>query len=604
MPLIFDIETDGLLDTLSRIHSLVIYDTEADTMLSCTDDCNRYAPLREGLERLAEADMIVGHNILCFDIPAIQKVFLDWEPKGKVLDTLTLSRLIFPEISDWDFERLRKNPESLPQKLIGSHSLKAWGYRLGTLKGTYSEDATWHSWSEEMQVYCEQDVRVTCALYQRLMAENPSPVAVELEHNFQKIIFKQEQFGFGFRVEEAEKLYCVLSRRRAEIAQKLQQAFPPIEQQTVFVPKVNNRTRGYVKGQPIIKVSYQEFNPSSRIQIAERLKSMYGWKPKSFTPSGQPEISEEILEQLHWPEAKLLAEYLMLEKRIGQLAEGSMAWLKLVKNGRIHGRVITNGAVTGRCTHQYPNIAQVPAVSVPYGHECRSLFWPGEGYLQVGCDASGLELRCLAHYLANYDGGAYAKILLEGDIHTANQEAAGLPTRNDAKRFIYAFLYGAGNLKLGSILKPDASPALQADLGKRIRNKFLRAMPALKRLIDDVQATVKSRGWLKGIDGRKLHVRSQHSALNTLLQSAGAIVMKQATVQLWNDLEAMGFVFGREVGQLAHIHDEFQLAVKEGLETVVGETAVQSIRKAGQFFGFRCPLDGEYRVGRNWAETH
>lgn len=605
MPLIFDIESDGLLDTLTRVHSLVILNTDTGCMTSCADH-GAYTPIRDGLELLRHADMIVGHNVLTFDVPALQKLYPDWQPTGIVRDTLTLSRFIFPEIADYDFEKNRKQPNSIPYNLIGKYSLKAWGYRLGILKDDFGETTTWTEWSEDMQMYCEQDVRVTAELYDRLQAENPSPTAVELEHAFQKVIFKQEQFGFAFNEKLAEKLYCTLSKRRAVLASELQKAFPPKEIKTIFIPKSNNKTKGYVKGQPFTKITYQEFNPGSRIQIADRLIETYGWKPTAFTQKGQPEISEETLAHLMWPEAKLLTEYLMIEKRIGQLAEGNAAWMKLVKNGRIHGHVITNGAVTGRCTHNSPNIAQVPAADekVPYGHDCRELFGPGEGYLQLGCDASGLELRCLAHYMARYDGGAYGKIILEGDIHTANQEAAGLPTRADAKRFIYAFLYGAGNLKLGSILKPDGNEAVQAAAGKKVRTKFLKSLPALKRLIDDVQAAAKDRGWLKGLDGRKLRIRSQHAALNTLLQSAGAIVMKQATVQLWEDLEAAGFTFGNEVAQLAHIHDEFQLAVREGLEAKVGEIAVNAIRKAGIYFGFRCPLDGEFKVGRNWADTH
>lgn len=437
--LIFDIETNGLLSTLTCIHSLVIYNTDTNELISCSDH-NNYIPIREGLELLSKAECIIGHNIQTFDIPAIQKLYPDWTYTGKVRDTLTMARLIFPEVLLVDFG-LNKNEQVIPNDLIGKHSLEAWGYRLKIFKGEYGKTSTWDEWSEDMQSYCEQDVRVTIALWNKLMSKNPSERSLELEHAFQNVIFKQEQFGFGFDVEKAEELYKALSIRRAELHHQLQTFFPPLEQAITFIPKASNKTRGYVKGVPFTKTTYQEFNPGSRIQIAERLKLMYNWKPLTFTDKGQAEVSEEVLSELQWPEAKLLTEYLMLEKRIGQLAEGKAAWLLLQQDGRIHGRVITNGAVTGRCTHLSPNIAQVPAVDVPFGHECRALFNPGmAGYVQLGCDASGLELRCLAHYMANYDGGEYAKIILEGDIHTANQEAAGLPTRNSAKTFIYAFL--------------------------------------------------------------------------------------------------------------------------------------------------------------------
>src|SRR5690606_31621074 len=185
---------------------------------------------------------------------------------------------------------------------------------------------------------------------------------------------------------------------------------------------------------------------NSRTHIYKRLKDKYNWKPKEFTEKGTPKVSEEVLESLPYPEAELLNEYLMIQKRISQLAEGHSAWLKMVRpDGRIYGSVITNGAVTGRMTHNSPNLAQVPAVNVPYGKECRSLFTVPDDRVLVGADASGLELRCLAHYMARFDKGAYARELLEGDIHTANQKAAGLPTRDNAKTFIYAFLYGAGD---------------------------------------------------------------------------------------------------------------------------------------------------------------
>jgi DNA polymerase I-like protein with 3'-5' exonuclease and polymerase domains len=208
--------------------------------------------------------------------------------------------------------------------------------------------------------------------------------------------------------------------------------------------------------------------------------------------------------------------------------------------------------------------------------------------------------------MAKYDGGAYADIILKGDIHTANQQAAGIPTRDIAKRFIYGYLYGAGNTKLGSLVAPQAEEAEQEAIGKNLRTKFLKNIPALRALIEAVQAKTSASGYLIGLDGRLLHSRSQHSALNLLLQSAGALVMKQATILLWKHLkEDMGYTFGVEVAQMAHIHDEYQLAVRNDIPAeTVGEIAVQAIREAGEHFRFRCPLDGEYKTGKNWAETH
>jgi len=265
---------------------------------------------------------------------------------------------------------------------------------------------------------------------------------------------------------------------------------------------------------------------------------------------------------------------------------------------------ITNGAVTGRCTHNYPNIAQTPASRSPYGHECRSLFYAPEGWELLGADASGLELRMLAHYMARYDGGEYAKIILEGDIHSVNQLAAGLPTRDDAKTFIYAFLYGAGPVKIGSIVSPLAVEEAQKSIGVKLMNSFLNKTPALKRLREDVKAAAKRKGYLVGLDGRHLHVRSLHAALNTLLQSAGAIVMKKATVNFYPLQLNAGFEFGKDFGNCANIHDEYQELIRKGLGDTIGPLAVQAIRNSGEYFGLRMPLDGEYKVGKSWAETH
>lgn len=605
--LIFDLETDGLLPSVSKIHSLVIRDYHTGLGYSCCDQPSAI-PIEVGLEMLAEADEIIGHNIINYDLPVIRKLHPGWSTNAKITDTILMSRLYLPNLLDFDYANLRAKSYEIPPKLMGRHSLEAWGYRVGELKGEFGKTTDWSEWSLEMQFYCEQDVTVTTLLYQRLKEgylDKWGSESLELEHRFAELIQCQEAFGFPFNEKSAVELYARLSQKRTEISDHLKQVFPPVDKGAMFTPKVNNKTRGYVKGVPIWRPKIVEFNPASRDHIAERLTER-GWKPETYTEKGKPEVNEETLEKIGTPEAKLLIEYLMINKRIGQIAEGDQAWLKvLAADARIHGAVTTNGAVTGRCTHHHPNVAQVPAVGAPYGEECRALFGPPAGYYQLGCDASGIELRCLAHYLARYDGGKYMEVLLNGDIHTENQKAAGLPTRADAKRFIYAYLYGAGDVLIGSLFEPQAPEAKQRSLGKRIKAQFLDKTPALRQLITDVRATASTRKFLRGLDGRHLHVRSEHSALNLLFQSAGALIMKQATIIMWNDLFEHGFTFGREVAQMAHIHDEYQLAVRNDIpKELVGEIAVNAIRKAGEHFGFRCPLDGEYKTGSNWAETH
>lgn len=301
----------------------------------------------------------------------------------------------------------------------------------------------------------------------------------------------------------------------------------------------------------------------------------------------------------------------MITKRLGQLIDGKYGWLKCVKeDGRIHGSVNSCGAVTGRATHAAPNVAQVPSIGSPYGKECRSLFTVPEEWYQAGVDASGLELRCLAHFMYPYDNGAYAHEILNGDIHTANQLAAGLPERNQAKTFIYAFLYGAGDAKIGKIVHGDAKD------GKRLKREFLSKTPAiadLKAAITNALVAEEFRGrvirwkrrYLKGLDGRPLHVRSIHSALNLLLQSAGALICKKWIILLEENLIAQGLDHGKDFQYMAWVHDEVQIAcrTKEIAETVV-KVAQDSMRQAQDFFGFRVQLDTEGKIGKNWCDCH
>lgn len=621
---IFDIETDGFLHVLSTIHCLVIKEAESGKVYSCSDH-EGYIPVEQGLKMLAEAERVVGHNIIKFDIPAIQKLHPWFKiDMDRVHDTLLYSRLAYPELGDRDTGLIKAR--KMPPKMRGRHGLEAWGYRLKLNKGDYAKQRerelrelmvdrrptkeeiqkyVWGTWTQDMQDYCELDVEVTTRLWDRVVKKNVPPKALELEHWFCYVIGKQERFGYFFDTKSAVALYSSLAQRRVIIDDELQQLFPPWYVNVGrTVPKRDNSRFGYVEGCSFNKVKLQDFNPASRQQIADRLIHLYGWKPSEFTESGQPKVDETTLGQLDNRPAKLLAERFMIEKRIGQLAEGDQAWLKAERNGRIYGSVNTIGAVTGRCTHSHPNVAQVPSNGAPFGKECRALFTVPKGYKQVGCDASGLELRCLAHFMARYDEGAYAKVILSGkkeegtDIHTMNQKAAGLPTRDNAKTFIYAFLYGAGDEKIGQIIGKGSKA------GKKLKENFLAKTPALKKLRDAVAHAVEKRGYLLGIDGRKLYIRSPHAALNTLLQSAGALLVKQATINLYLELSRRGYVWGEDWAMVAHVHDEYQLQVREELVEEVSEVAVWSFREAGKQFNWRCPLDGEAKVGNNWSECH
>ena len=597
----FDIETNGLLDKLTTVHCIVAIDLDTGEVYQFHGDT-----LHDGVALVNDASYLVGHNIIDFDIPALQKVYPWCNPTGYIEDSLVMSRLIFTDLKDLDFKKLAKNPEYFPTKrLVGSHGLEAWGHRLSFHKGDYSAEMKeqgldpWAEFNDAMLDYCVNDVKLNVHLLHTLARREFDATSIRLEHAVFNLCRQQTQFGCSFNRSKAEELYSKLAVRKAKIERELKEVFPPwFTDKGKFVPKRNNKTAGYLQDCPLTKVEMVEFNPASRDHIADRLQQLRGWKPKEYTDNGKPKVDENVLKNLPWPETKLLTEYLLILKRLGQLGDGREAWLKLEKEGRIHGRVNTNGAVTGRCTHSRPNLAQVPSVRAPYGADCRSLFQATPGWKFVGADASGLELRCLAHYLARWDGGAYGQEILSGDIHTANQTAAGLPTRDQAKTFIYALLYGAGDAKIGHVIGKGAGA------GRKLRQSFMESLPAFDRLISTVSAKADRDGFVRGLEGRKLFIRSSHAALNTLLQGAGAVIMKQAMVNFHALCSDHGLTHGQHYRQVLFVHDEFQCeALPEHVDRV-GEFMVQGIKDVTQDFSLRCPLDGEYKVGDNWAETH
>ena len=513
-----------------------------------------------GLQKyLDSCDLIIMHNGICFDAPVLRRNWNITMKQNQMYDTLVLSRLLSPSLE-------------------GGHSLAAWGGRLGFPKGDFND---WDAgYSAEMEAYCIQDTLVTEKLYQHLTAELTrnkfDERSIKLEHNVQAVIATQETNGFKLNERAAVTLLATLQSKLVVLETELQNIFP-----TKTTTRVSEKTGKPLK--PLVEV----FNPGSRKQIGERLIEK-GWKPEKFTENGQPIVDEGTLEGLDFPEAKAIAEFLLLQKRIAQIK----SWLDVIQpDGRVHGKVITNGAVTGRMTHHSPNMAQVPSCGSPYGEDCRDLWIVDKGYKLVGIDASGLELRMLAHYMKD---DAYIYEVTQGDIHTANQKAAGLETRSQAKTFIYAFLYGAGAAKIGKVVGAGAKE------GQRLIDSFLENTPKLRTLREDVARICKSSGSLPGLDGRRLHVRSDHAAVNTLLQGAGAIVMKQALVILDERLSKLGV----DYKFVANVHDEWQIEVEEAYADMVGKLGVQAIEQAGRVLEMRCPLTGEYRVGNSWKETH
>lgn len=547
MLITLDIETNTSHD---NIWVVVTQDVETGEMLEHYSAAT-LAPL------ISQASGVIGHNIVGFDAPVLLKQWNLHIPTPKQRDTLVMSRLYNPSLE-------------------GGHSLDSWGKRFGDHKIDFHDYDG--GLSDEMVEYCRQDVALTTRLYKHLTdtlkREGFSQQCVDLEEKVAIITAQQERNGFMLDVEQATLLWQDITHKMRQITEQLQKVFPPIVEER-WSEKTGKR----------LKDKVTEFNVGSRKQIAERLEGV-GVKFKQKTEKGAIIVNEKVLEGIDVPEAKTIYEYLLLQKRAAQID----SWLTHEKDGRVHGRVITNGAVTGRMTHHSPNLAQVPSVSAPYGRECRSFWAVPEGHKLIGCDASGLELRMLAHYMRDE---RYTNEILSGDIHTANMKAAGLTDRNQAKTFIYAFLYGAGAAKIGQIVGGGYRE------GQQLIDSFLRNTPALAKLREKV-ATHSAGGTLPGLDGRRLRVRSEHAALNTLLQGAGAVVMKQALVLLSESLNQYNIPHKL----VANVHDEFQIEVPENFADVVGKAAVRAIRNAGDVLDLRCPLDAEYNVGNNWAETH
>ena len=569
-PIFLDAETNGLKP--SEVWVVV---TMQDNVL-----LEHYTPesLREALDN---DGLIIGHNLFGYDIPVLKRLWDIDIDSSRVKDTLVMSRLADPQRDK-------------------GNSLRSWGERLNFPKGDHSD---WSCLSDEMVTYCKRDVELTAAVYDRLLFElrDFGTDSVELEQRVQEITQKQVRNGWKLNVGQAIYLVATLKEKLYDLEDAVHRVFKPLPTFVKEVrPKVKKDGTISVVGLKFLgdqwssiagdfsRIDYPEFNLGSRQQIGRHLQH-FGWKPCQHTEHGQPIVNEKVLMGIQdIPEATYISEYLMVQKRIAQVE----SWVEAADDDteRVHGQVNTNGAVTGRMTHSKPNVAQVPASRAPYGAECRSCWTVPEGYKLVGFDASGLELRMLAHYMNDEE---YTNEVINGDIHTANQKLAGLESRDQAKTFIYALLYGAGDAKLGSVAGGSRAT------GERLKKRFMSNLPAFANLKTRV-ASEAAQGWVRGLDGRRLTIRSEHAALNTLLQSAGAIVMKQALITLDN----YGILWGLDYKIVGNIHDEVQSEVKTRDAEKFGRLAVSCLEAAGLHFNLNCKLAGEYKIGTTWSETH
>ena len=569
--LAFDIEANGLnevvagkkktyLKEATKIWCLSICDLDTgDTFLFEQDN------MEDGIQMLKDADIIVGHNILSFDIPLIVRLYgsLGKEPFTNIIDTLILSRIMYPEES--------------PAK-DGSHSLAAWGEFLGNNKINYQ--GGWDAYTSEMGKYCIQDSIVTKDLF-KFLSEKEFYVkyarAIKMEHLVAFMIADQVENGFGFDLDRAEALEMELLIEKSTIEDEMRRIFPD---KTIIRHSEKTGKR--------LKDKIEIFNPGSRQQIAERLNEKYGWEAPT-TDKGNPKVDHAVLSELEYPEAKTLCKYFDLVKLMSQVSDW-VSRAKTSRDGRIHGYVNTLGTITGRMSAKEPNMQQVHS-----DPRARALFVPRKDWVLVGCDLKGLELRMLAHYLYPFDNGSYAKEVVSGDVHTHNQNAMSLESRSQAKTAIYCFLYGGGDEKFGKTIGVSTHKARQ------VKNNLLSNIPGLKKVIENCRFDALDKGSVMPFSWRPIPVRKEHAALNTLLQSSGAHIAKA-----WACVaeQRLSMQIGDNYAWVASVHDELQIECHPDYAHTIGKILCESATTAGELMKCNCLIEAEYKIGNNWSETH
>jgi DNA polymerase I-like protein with 3'-5' exonuclease and polymerase domains len=558
----------------------------------------------DGFAILDEAEILLAHNGIGYDYPVLENMY-GWKPKVSAKwDSQVLAAFRFTDQQRWDFAQRKTDKEM--GKYVGHHTLAAWGYRLGQRKTDYQ--GGFEEWNEDMQEYCEDDVMVVTHLWRYVFNHKFSIPAAFCEMRLAEYLYYQRRNGYPFDVAKAQELALILEQNLVPIRLELQEMLGKLavkKNGKEVAPKKTMRRMGaqYHEGSAYQKIKIEEMNYNSNQQVLAALERKYGWTSPEETEKGNPKLDESVIDSLPFPEREPLLKWMKIKKIQSFLEGGKTAWLKLVTpEGRIHHRVKQSGTITHRASHTSPNLGQVPSVDSPYGAECRALFTVPKGWWQVGIDVSGLENVMLAHYSFPYDKGEFASYVQAGDTHTAGMLKGGFTEdRSTFKTWWYAWLYGAGDKKLGKILGGDEK------LGRRSRAKFTAGMKGLGKLVDVVTAKADRQGWITALDGRLVPCRSAHAALNTLLQSSGSVLVKHWIVALYHQLlELYGEPsWNGDWTPLVWVHDEVQIAcrTKEIAENI-GRIAVDLIAFVGEQLALHCPITGEAKIGKNWAECH
>lgn len=633
--LIVDIETDSLDTKTANILVICSKDLKESQVRAWTN-------VDEFISYSNSFDYLVFHNGIRFDVKVLKRFGL----KSKIRDTLIDSKIAFPK------EILFGIDKKLGLSLTSSYSLRSWGDRFKFPKGSVND---FSKLTDELIDYCKIDVLITEKLFLACEKRNfllPNYGILYTEYLVQYLMSMQEEYGTYFDKQEALKLYYSMFKEKINIETKLSQEFP-----TEIVDKGLHKFKRkllYVKNRPYPKevlgdyhkIEEKVFNPSSRQQVANALIKYKGFTPTSFTEKGTPNITEEVLDENGFTD---IAKYMKLTKDLGQLFVGSNSLIKLTddKTNRLHGFVDFLSCSTHRASHSKPNLTQVPKTL-----EFRSLFKAPKGKKLIGIDADALELMMLGYWLEKFGNKDYLKSVAVGskdngdDVHTRTQQLIGLATRDKAKTFTYATIYGAGDLKIGmscydesikvpyddetykkhtykikknttqinnevyfksdknTLIKYDSKFIIQSIYGEILKNKFMNGTKGLKDLMNSLSLSIKQNKTISSLDGRNIYIDVEHKALNYLCQSSGAIFMKYYLIDTYKHLSKHKLKLNQDYAYVANIHDAIVIETNDdnSVLDLISNELENSFKRTSDYFGFSYQVKGKANVGDNFYE--